>query len=177
MGDAELLRGILTGHTSVGNPQALEPIDQRLIEALAAVEPSATLCYQQAVSDLRSGDRLSWRGTAHELREALRVTLASLAPDEQVKAEAWFEFEPDAKGPSMRQRARHVFRKRGESRNATEAAEHAVGAAEDILGLFIRTGYSRSSRSAHLGSDKVEVLRARDFVRLALAELLGVDST
>jgi len=175
-GDVGILKTILKDSSNVGEPQALEPMDQRLINALADVEPTAALSYQQAVADLRAGDRLSWRGTAHELREALRVALATLAPDELVKAEPWFEPEPSVKGPTMRQRARYVFRKRGESRDATEAAEHAVGAAEDAVGLFVRSGYSRSSRSAHTGSEKLEVLRARDFVCLALAELLAVDS-
>lgn len=84
-----------------------EPVDKLILATLAGLLPSAARSYEQAISDLRSAERLSWRGPATDLREALRETLDLLAPDEQVLGEPGFKLEKDTNGPTMKQKVRH----------------------------------------------------------------------
>jgi hypothetical protein len=51
--------------------------DLQVIKRLEAVVPSAALSYDQAIRDLGDNDRISFRGPALELREALREVLGS----------------------------------------------------------------------------------------------------
>src|SRR5262249_29121066 len=73
---------------------------QRILDMLKKICPSAALSYEQALRDLSDTARKSWRGTAVELREALREVLDVLAPDEDVKGQSGFKLEPDADGPT-----------------------------------------------------------------------------
>lgn len=153
----------------------VEPADQRIIEHLRTRLPSAALSYQQAVHDLRAPKRHSWRGPATDLREALRETLDHLAPDTEVTAQEGFRLEEGAKGPTMRQKVRFVLRQRGVSKTAMQTPESAVDAVELTVGSFVRSVYTRSSISAHTPTDRMEVIRVRDWVRAALRELLNID--
>jgi hypothetical protein len=136
--------------------------------------PSAARSYEQAIMDLKGKDRLSWRGPATDLRESLRETLDHLAPDQEVTKEPGFKLEKDAQGPTMKQKVRHILRKRGVSRTAIQAPESATEAVDELVGTFIRGVYSRSSVSTHTPTDRNEILRIRQWVRVALFELLQV---
>ncbi len=149
-----------------------EPLDTRILETLGRLLPSAGLSYRQALTDLRSPARFSWRGPATDLREALREVLDHLAPDADVTSQHGFRLEPDTKGPTMKQKARYVLSKRGHSRAAVDAPAEAAAAVEEIMGSFIRSVYTRSNLSTHTPTDKSEVLRVRGLVRIALSELL-----
>ena len=61
-----------------------------IIGTLTSLLPSSARSYEQAIRDLQSADRLSWRGPATDLRESLRETLDHLAPDADVAA-TWFQ--------------------------------------------------------------------------------------
>jgi hypothetical protein len=58
--------------------------DQKILQTLTNLVPSAALSYEQALLDLADPKRLSFRGPAHELRECLREVLDHLAPDAEV---------------------------------------------------------------------------------------------
>jgi hypothetical protein len=159
-----------------GSPSlaALDPTDARIVETLKALLPSAALSYEQATLDLRQESRLSWRGPATDLREALRETLDHLAPDKDVTAQTGFKLEAGTSGPTMKQKVRFILKNRGVSKGAMDTPEAAVVAVDEAVGTFVRSVYTRSSISTHTPTDRAEVIRIRDWVRVALCELLAI---
>lgn len=151
-----------------------DAIDSRIIATLRGLVPSAALSYQQALSDLGASERLSWRGPATDLRECLRETLDHLAPDREVIEMPGYRQEPDTTGPTMKQKVRFVLKSRGASKAATAPAEAATDAVEAALGTFVRSVYTRSSVSTHTPTDRGEVVRVADLVRVVLCEMLEI---
>lgn len=156
------------------NSRQLDSSDSQIISTLQSMIPSAALSYHQAVIDLQSDSRLSWRGQAADLREALRETLDFLAPDDQVEEMPGYKQVKDTKGPTMKQKVRFIMKSRGVAKATSGTAETATEAVEGALGGFVRSVYTRSSVSTHTPTEKNEVLRIRDFVRVVLSELLEV---
>lgn len=152
----------------------LQPIDELILRTLKDLKQSAAVSYEQAVRDLEAATRLSWRGPATDLRESLRETLDYLAPDKEVEAQTWYKQETDTHGPTMRQKTRYILQNRGQSRKDAEGTETAVAAIDELVGSFVRATYTRSNLSTHTPTDKAEVLRVRDWVRLALCEILAI---
>jgi len=151
---------------------AKSPLDSRIITTLRALVPSAALSYEQAISDISGAERLSWRGPATDLREALRETLDHLAPDDDVKGSPGFKALPNTHGPTMKQKVRYILKNRGQSRATSATTEDAVGGIVEALGSFVRSVYTRSSVSTHTPTEKSEVLRVVELVRVVLGELL-----
>jgi len=161
---------------SASNLADINSTDASIIATLKAFLSSAANSYEQAIIDLRQTSRLSWRGPATDMREALRETLDYLAPDNEVEKQPGFRLEKDTKGPTMKQKVRFVLTKRNLSGVATATTESAVVTIEDLLGAFVRSIYTRSNVSTHTQTLKAEVLRIRDLVRVALCELLEIPS-
>jgi len=149
-------------------------VDRRIIETLQHLNLSAGLSYEQAILDLAESNRKSYRGPATDLRESLRETLDLLAPDKDVKSQHGFKLEQDMKYPTMKQKVRFVLRKRGLSKTLSETPEKAVDSVEAMIGSFVRSVYNRSSVSTHTPTDRNEVMRVRDWVRIVLCELLEI---
>jgi hypothetical protein len=148
--------------------------DQLIIETLRDVCPSAAAAYSQAMADLGTEKRESWRGPATDLREALRETLDVLAPDAEVMREPGFKLEKDAHRPTMKQKVRYILKKRGTPHGAMAAPESALQGVEDIVGGITRSVYNRTSISTHTATDKKEVVRVHAWVRLVFCDLLEV---
>lgn len=165
--------GQLISTSATGYSEATE-VDVRILATLRALVSSAALSYEQALRDLQQTERFSWRGQATDLREALRETLDHLAPDVDVESAAGYKAEPDARGPTMKQKVRFILRSRGVSKGIAAPAENAADAVEEAIGAFVRSVYTRSSVSTHTPTDKEEVLRVLDLVRVVLSELLEV---
>jgi hypothetical protein len=146
--------------------------DVRIITTLRALLPSAAASYEQALADLSQASRTSWRGPAADLREALRETLDHLAPDSEVQAMPGYKAEPSTSGPTMKQKVRYILKNRGQSKASSATTEDATVAVEEALGSFVRSVYTRSSVSTHTPTDKAEVLRVLELVRIVLGELL-----
>jgi len=146
--------------------------DVLIISTLRKIVPGAASSYEQALIDLRDNSRLSWRGPATDLREALRETLDYLAPDKEVEAISGYKTEDGAHGPTMKQKVRFILRSRGVGKGRSDSTELAVTGVDEIVGGFVRSVYQRSSISTHTPTEKSEVIRIRNFVRLALIELL-----
>ena len=151
-------------------------VDTMIIETLNQIVPSAALSYKQALQDLQSDQRFSWRGPATELREALRETLDHLAPDSDVIAMPGYKQSPDTAGPTMKQKVRFIMKSRGITKALSAPAETATESIESAVGSFVRSVYTRSNVSTHTPTDKAEVIRIRDFVRVVLCELLEVQT-
>lgn len=148
--------------------------DERILSTLESLVPSAALSYKQALTDLTLPSRFSWRGPATDLREALRETLDYLAPDSDVIKGEGFKLEVNAHGPTMKQKVRYILKNRGISKTLSATPETAVEFVETAIGTFVRSVYTRSSVSTHTPTDKSEVLRIRDWVRITLCELLAI---
>ena len=146
--------------------------DVRIVTTLRALLPSAALSYEQALLDLSGGDKLSWRGPAADLREALRETLDHLAPDKDVQASAGYKQEPNTNGPTMKQKVRYILRNRGQSKATAATTEDATATIDEAMGAFVRSVYTRSAVSTHTPAERGEVMRLRDLVRVVLGELL-----
>lgn len=152
-------------------------IDGIILTTLAKLLPSAAASYEQALTDLNSTQRKSYRGPATDLREALRETLDHLAPDDTVTKKPGFKLEPNTTRPTMKQKVRYILASRGQSQTLTETSERAADAIEEAVGSFVRSVYSRSSYSTHTPTDRNEVLRIRDWVRVVMCELLAIRGT
>jgi len=148
--------------------------ETKILETLRELVPTAALSYEQAVRDLRATDRLSYRGTANELREALRETVDRLAPDEVVMAASGFKLERDRTRPTQKQKVRHILRSRNLSSTARKTPEDSVELVEALTGDLARSSYERSSLSAHVASTEREVRQMKMYVDSVLAELLQI---
>lgn len=152
----------------------LSQTDELIISTLNDVCPTASLAYQQALIDLGGNERLSWRGPATDLREALRETLDVLAPDSEISALPGFKLEGDAKRPTMKQKVRFVLKNRGVPSGAMETPESAITGVEEFVGGLTRSVYTRSSVSTHTATTRAEVGRVLAWVRLVICELLEI---
>ena len=149
-------------------------VDEKILQTLQRLVPSAASSYEQALVDLEDERRKSYRGPATDLREALRETLDHLAPDEPVTKQAGYKPEPNTNGPTMKQKVRYILGTRGMMRTLTEPSERAADAIDEAVGSFVRSVYTRSNVSTHTQTDRNEVLRIRDWVRVVMCELLEI---
>jgi hypothetical protein len=145
-----------------------------ILDTLVKINPSSALSYEQALIDLQDENRMSWRGTAVEFRESLRELLDTMAPDKDVMGQPGFKLEENTKKPTMKQKAVFILKSRQASEKNIKAFTNAIDVAEELLGKFVRSVYDRSSVGAHTPISKNEVLRIRDYVSLALSELLEI---
>jgi Predicted pPIWI-associating nuclease len=150
-------------------------IETKIIETLRELVPSAALSYEQALRDLSgSTERLSFRGTAVELREALRETLDHLAPDDDVMTAPGFRLERNRTGPTQKQKVRFILRSRRVPEGARRAPEDAVSLIEELTGSLARSSYDRGSIATHVASTESDVRQLKMYVDSVLAELLQV---
>jgi hypothetical protein len=168
------LEGVALASATAKSAGRRTTTDQLIIETLREVCPSAAAAYSQALVDLGTDERESWRGPATDLREALRETLDVLAPDDEITNEPGFKLEKDAHRPTMKQKVRYILKKRETPHGAMATPESAVQGIEEILGGITRSVYNRTSISTHTATDKKEVVRVHAWVRLVMCDLLEV---
>lgn len=149
-------------------------IDNLISSTLENMLPSAAASYEQALLDLHSETRKSYRGPATDLREALRETLDHLAPDKEVKAIPGFKQDPNVNGPTMKQKVQYILKMRERPSAQIGSAGATAEMIDEMIGKFVRSVYTRSSVSTHTPTDRTEVLRLRHYVRLALIEILEI---
>jgi hypothetical protein len=152
----------------------LTPADLQLLSTLEALLPTAAASYRQGLLDLRDKERLSYRGTASEFREALRETLDHLAVDAEVAKQPGFKYEDGQTRPTMKQKARFVLLSRGRSKTQASVAEKAIGVVEGIAGEVVRATYDRAALATHLETTRTEVIRIKRYVDTVLFDLLEI---
>jgi len=116
--------------------------------------------------------RLSYRGTASELREVLREVLDHLAPDVNVSSARDFKLEPGRPKPTMKQKVRFILRARDEGSRATDMAETAAEAVEGIIGSLARSAYDAGSVATHIAAERSTVVQLKRYVEAVLSHLL-----
>lgn len=149
-------------------------LEQALIETLAQLVPSAALSYRQAVRDLADPDRVSFRGTANELRAVLWDVLDRLAPDGDVEAAPGYKHEKGRTKPTQKQKVRYILRSRSQGQSARRVPETTAEILDDRVGALTRANYDRSSVSTHLAAARSEVQQVKTYLDSLLAELLEV---
>jgi hypothetical protein len=149
-------------------------VETQILATLRRLLPSAALSYEQALRDLRGTPRLSYRGTAVDLREALREVLDHLAPDADVIKLPGFKLERDAARPTMKQKAQFILKARGIASGALATPRDAIQRVEDASASLARSVYTRGSVATHMATTREEVLTLKPYVDGVLAELLQV---
>jgi hypothetical protein len=153
----------------------ISEVEQRILETLSKIGlPDAGQSYQQVLIDLAEGNRLSYRGTATELREVVREVLDHLAPDDEVMATPGFKLLKDMKGPTMAQKARYILKARGMGDTARKASEEAVELFEEQIASLARSTYQKGSASTHSVTTLETARTFKGFADAVLAELLQV---
>jgi Predicted pPIWI-associating nuclease len=161
------------GNVAPANNGGLSTIESTITKTLQEILPSAALSYEQACRDLAT-DRTSYRGTAVELREALREVLDRLAPDEDVKKMAGFKPETQNGGPSMRQKARYILKARDIPDTAAKAPEDAVSVVEEAAASLVRSTYQLGSLGTHIKAERGKVQQLKMYVDTVLCEMLKI---
>jgi hypothetical protein len=151
---------------------AMGAAERRIIETLGVMLPAAAKSYEQAIIDLGDEARVSWRGTAVEMREVVREVLDTLAPDEDVMGQPGFKLEKERAAPTMKQKATFVFRSRAVSANSRKAPQDATAIVDELTASFVRSTYERGSVSTHTSPNRSEVEKLKMYVDIVLSELL-----
>ena len=154
-------------------PVETRPGEDRIIQMLEELVPSAALSYRQAIRDLGQSDRESFRGTANEFRSVVWDVLDRLAPDDEVAISPGFKFEKGQDKPTQKQKTRHILKSRlGEK--ARRTPETTVELIEGHVGSLARAVYDRTSISTHIDTSRAETMQLRMYVETLLAELLEI---
>jgi Predicted pPIWI-associating nuclease len=148
--------------------------DEQIMNTLQGLVPAAALSYQQAIRDLADDTRVSFRGPALELREALRETLDHLAPDKEVEAMDGYKQEPDRKGPTMKQKVRFIRSARGLGKSSGAVPEQTATTVDELVGSLTRSVYDMSSVATHVAKERKAVVRIKLYVVAVLHEMLEI---
>lgn len=148
--------------------------DEQIINTLRDLVPAAALSYQQALADLADDNRVSFRGPALELREALRETLDHLAPDKEVEAMDGYKPDPERKGPTMKQKVRFIRSARGLSKSSGAVPEQTATTIDELVGSLTRSVYDMSSVATHVAKERKAVVRIKLYVVAVLHEMLEI---
>jgi len=151
----------------------LTPAELMIIRTLQSTVPSAAASYQQAILDLRS-ERLSYRGTASELRESLRETLDHLAPDDQVMAQPGFKAEGDQKKPTMKQKTQYILAVRERSKTQRGTITKSIELIDSLSGEITRAVYNQASLATHIEASRTDVWKVKRYVDTVFFDLLEI---
>ena len=149
-------------------------IEGAILKTLQTMLPNAAKSYEQVLTDLRDKSKMSYRGTAAELRESVRELLDHLAPDAEVTKAPGFAFEQGLKGPSMKQKVRFILRARKVMDAARETAENSVQHLDENIAALGRSVYTRGSVDVHTGRTRQEILNFKMYADAVLGELLEI---
>ncbi len=128
--------------------------------------------YIQVASDLASDDRLTWMGTAHEIREMLRAILDTLAPADAVKEATWYRQEQSTNGPTQKQKVRYISEQK-KAGSAEKKLTDDLGVIQEKVEAFARDMYGRSSDAAHRSKDKTEAFKLLKYFEAFAFDMLG----
>jgi hypothetical protein len=169
----EVERELLLGQVQAEVPRQ-SAAESSILDTLKKLVPSAALSYQQALHDLHDSSRVSYRGTANELRESLRETLDHLAPDNDVEAVVGFKLESGRSKPTQKQKVRYILRSRGVTATARKTPESTASLIDELTASVTRASFERGNLSAHIASTEREVKQLKMYVDSVLAELLEI---
>jgi Predicted pPIWI-associating nuclease len=164
-------RDIAVGERKISKSIPMSPQQQKIVETLRAMLPGAATSFSQAIIDLGDSSRISYRGTAAELREVLREVIDHLAPDDAVSSAPGFQLEKGREFPTMRQKMRFIMKNRRGGTAAGATAEDALAGADAL----VRSLYNRGSAATHSTREKAEVAKIRTYTEAILVDVLEID--
>jgi hypothetical protein len=144
-----------------------------IYSALLQISEPLANSYAQVKEDLEDTNRVSWAGTAHEIREVLATMLRELAPDDSVKSRSWYKQEPDTSGPTQKQRVRYILQMRGAGSKELKVGEQ-VSKLDAMIEDLVRDTYSRASDAAHRFKTRAEVQRIMRYFEVFAQDLLNL---
>jgi len=159
---------------SRGARLVLSPLERSILATLTKLLPATAASYEQALRDIAHARRVSWRGTALELREALRDVMDHLAPDDKVMGSPGFQLEQNRTGPTQKQKVRYVLRARRTPTAARNVAEASLDTVDEAIAALARSTYESGSASTHAGASGKQIRNLKHYVDALLAELLEV---
>lgn len=147
--------------------------DPKILTALNEIAEPLANSYLQIIADFEDEARLSWAGTAHEIRELLRKILEQLAPTIQVEAQKWYKLELNSSGPTQKQRVRYILtNQKGDSKQQKVAQD--IELIEDKIGTLVRDVYGRASDAAHRSKSKGEAFKILRYFEAFAYDLLNI---
>lgn len=149
-------------------------VEESILTTLDTMLPAAAASYRQVLVDVQDGGRLSYRGTAAELREVVREVLDHLAPDNDVTKAPGFKLEAGQKGPTMKQKVRFILRARKVGDSARETAEGSAQHIDESVASVGRAVYTRGSTAVHTARPLEEVMNYKGYADAILGELLAI---
>jgi hypothetical protein len=147
--------------------------DQIYLALLELAEPLAK-SYAQVKIDLLDTNRVSWAGTAHEIREVLSTMLRVLAPDDLVISQSWYRQDPKTNGPTQKQRVKKILLDHHSGSKEKDVVEQ-VSKLDDMIADLVRATYSRASDAAHRLKVRKEVSRIVKYFDVFALDLLNLE--
>ncbi len=145
-----------------------------IYEALAKISETLADSYLQVKRDIQDEARLTWAGTAHEIRQIIASLLEILAPDAEVISQRFYKQDPHTSGPTQKQRTHYIlqiYNAGSKERAVVEQIANLDVWIEDL----VRATYSRASDAAHRYKERREVLRILGYFEAFSQDLLNIE--
>jgi len=148
--------------------------EEKIFRALNNISTTLGNSYSQVITDIQDAQRVSWAGTAHEVREIIATLLRTIAPDDKVKKESWYKQETNTSGPTQKQRVHYILKTRNAHSKELEVVEQ-ITKLEDMIEDLVRATYSRASDAAHTHKSRTEVVRLLRYFEAFALDLLNIE--
>jgi hypothetical protein len=152
-------------------------VESAILKTLGTMLPTAAASYEQVLLDIQNTKRLSYRGTAADLREVVREVLDHLATDADVMKSAGFKLEQGQKGPTMKQKVRFILRARKAGDSIRQTSEDSAQHLDGNVASIGRAVYTRGATDVHTARPREEVLNFKGYADAILGELLAIHKT
>ncbi len=156
-------------------------VEIQIYKTLEKIDPAVAASYMQLLMDIDDQNKVSFKGSVHELREVLREVLARLAPDSEVEQSKGFKLDLGCNKPTMRQKVLFIFSQRGSSKDEKDIAIASVTPielGEDAVAGLARNVYTSSSTSAHTSSPasiRGHIVQLKMYLDAVLCHLLEIN--
>lgn len=149
-------------------------LPDEVYQALLRLSEPLARSYAQVRLDLTDVNRISWAGTAHEIREILRGILHTLAPDAAVKEQRWYAQDRSTSGPTQKQKTRYILEQRGSGSKGQKVVQN-IETIEEMVGNLVRDTYGRASDAAHRFKGHKEAQRIFHYFVAFAHDLLDIE--
>jgi len=144
---------------------------ENIRDALLNISEPLAKSYVQIKRDIADTKRISWAGTAHEIREIVATLLRILAPDNKVKEQSWYKNDANSSNPTQKQRVKYILQQNQAGSKESEAINLIVDL-EELISNIVRATYSRASDAAHRHKSREEVNRILQYFEVFIQDLL-----